>query len=85
MRAPSERDQCQAMLDALVDGFMHDDVPAYRDACAWLRDFANQRYIEQGRVMRGSNWYTPQEFEALRERSRMHALEGWQRRFKNDT
>ena len=71
MRAPSKRDQCQAMLDILVEGFMSDDVPAYREACAWLRDFADQKNIEQGRVMRGSNWYTPQEFAALRERSRM--------------
>ena len=71
MRAPSERDQCQAMLDILVEGFMRDDVPAYREAYAWLRDFAYQRNIEQGRVMCGSNWYTPREFEALRERSRM--------------
>ena len=71
MRAPSESDQCQAMLDILVEGFMRDDVPAYREAYAWLRDFAHQRNIEQGRVMCGSNWYTPREFEALRERSRM--------------
>ena len=71
MRVPSERDQCQAMLDILVEGFMRDDVPAYREAYAWLRDFAYQRNIEQGRVMCGSNWYTPREFEALRERSRM--------------
>ena len=52
---------------------MSDDMPA---ACAWLRDFSDQKNIEQGRVMRGSNWYTPQEFAALRERSRMHALGG---------
>jgi hypothetical protein len=84
MRAPSKRDQCQAMLDILVEGFMCDDVPAYREACAWLRDFADRKNIEQGRVMRGSNWYTPREFEALRERSRMHVLEGSQRRLKND-
>ena len=71
MRAPSERDQCQAMLVILVEGFMRDDVPSYRVAYAWLRDFAYQRNIEQGRVMCGSNWYTPREFEALRERSRM--------------
>ena len=71
MRAPSERDQCQAMLDILVEGFIRDDVPAYREADAWLRDFAYQRNIEQGRVMCGSYWYTPREFEALRERSRM--------------
>src|SRR5262249_38977819 len=57
MRAPSERDQCQAMLDILVEGFMRDDVPAYREACARLRDFAHQKNIERGRVMRGSNWY----------------------------
>ena len=54
MRAPSKRDQCQAMLDILVDGFMRDDVPAYCEAYAWLRDFAYQRNIEQGRVMCGS-------------------------------
>jgi hypothetical protein len=84
MRAPSERDQCQTKLDILVEGFMRDDMPTYRDALAWLRDFANQKNIERGRVMRGSYWYTPQEFEALRERSRMHAPEGWQRRLKND-
>ena len=59
MRAPSKRDQCQAMLDILVEGFMSDDVPAYREACAWLRDFADQKNIEQGRVMCGSYWYTP--------------------------
>ena len=79
MRAPSERDQCQAMLDILVEGFIRDDGPAYRDAFAWLRDFANQKNIEQGRVKYGSHWYTPQKFEALRERNRrnrMHALEG---------
>jgi len=70
MRAPSERDQCQAMLDILVEGFMRDDVPAYREAYAWLRDFAYRRNIEQGRVICGSNWYTPREFAALRERSR---------------
>jgi len=85
MRVPSKRDQCQAMLDILVEGFMRNDVLAYREACAWLRDFANQKNIEQGRVMRGGNWYTPQELAALRERSRMHTLEGWQRRLKNDT
>ena len=84
MRATSERHQCQAKLDILVEGFMRDDWAVYRDAIAWLRDFADQKNIEQGRVMRGSNWYTPQEFAALRERSRMHALEGWQRRLKND-
>jgi hypothetical protein len=83
MRAPSKRDQCQAMLDILVEGFMSDDVPAYREACAWLRDFADQKNIEQGRVMCGSNWYAPREFEALRERCRIHALEGWKRRLKN--
>src|SRR5262249_3545364 len=76
MRAPSKHDQCQAMLDILVEGFMRDDVPAYREACAWLRDFADQKNIEQGRVIRGSNWNTLQESATLRERNRMHALPG---------
>lgn len=59
MRAPSERDQCQAKLDILVDGFMRDDIPAFRGACEWLRNFADQKKIEHGRVMVGCNWYTP--------------------------
>ena len=66
MRAPSERDQCQAKLDILVEGFMCDDWTGYRDAIAWLRDFADQKNIEQSRVMCGSNWYTPREIEAMR-------------------
>jgi hypothetical protein len=54
MRAPSERDQCQAKVDILIEGFMRDDWAGYRDALAWLRDFADQRNIERGRVMCGS-------------------------------
>jgi hypothetical protein len=57
MRAPSERDQCQAKLDILVEGFMHDDMPTYRDALAWLRTFADRKNVERGRVMCGSNWF----------------------------
>jgi len=63
MRAPSERDQRQAKLDALVDGFMRDDLVAYRDAIAWLRNFADKKNLERGRVMCGSYWYTPREAE----------------------
>ena len=81
MRAPSERDQCQAKLEILVEGFMRDDWSAYRDAIAWLRDFADQKNIEQGRIMCGSYWYTPREIESVRERARMRALDmGRQRR-----
>jgi hypothetical protein len=32
MRAPSERDKCQAKLDIMVDAFIRDDWAAYRDA-----------------------------------------------------
>lgn len=63
MRAPSERDQRQAKLDALVEGFMRNDLVAYRDAIAWLRDFADQKNLERGRVMCGSYWYTPREVD----------------------
>jgi hypothetical protein len=81
MRAPSERDQCQAKLDILVEGFMRDDWAAYRDAIAWLRDFAGQKNIEQGRVMCGRYWYRPGEIESVRQRSRKRALDrGRQRR-----
>ena len=50
-----------------------DDWTAYRDADAWLRDFADQRNIERGRVMCGGNWFTPQQIEAVRERARERA------------
>ena len=81
MRVPSERDQCQAKLDILFEGFLRDDWTAYRDAIAWLRDFADQKNIEQGRVICGSYWYTPREIESVRERARMRALDrGRQRR-----
>jgi hypothetical protein len=75
MRAPSERDQCQAKLDILVEGFMRDDWVVYRDAIAWLRDFADQKNFEQGRVMCGSYWYMPRELESVRERARIRALD----------
>ena len=61
MRAPSERDLCQSKLNMLIEGFMRDDWAGYRDALSWLRDFADQKNIEQGRVMCGSNWYTRRE------------------------
>src|SRR5215467_7799682 len=54
MRAPTERDQCQAKLDILVEGFMGDDWDAYRGAFAWLRDFANLKNTERGRVTKVS-------------------------------
>jgi hypothetical protein len=47
MRPPTERDQCQAKLDILIEGFMRADWTAYRDAAAWLRDFADQKNIER--------------------------------------
>jgi hypothetical protein len=43
MRPPTERDHCQAKLDILIEGFMRADWTAYRDAAAWLRDFADQK------------------------------------------
>jgi hypothetical protein len=59
MRAPTEHDRCQAQLDILVKGFMHDDWAAVRDATAWLRDFVDHKNIDAGRVMRGGYWYSP--------------------------
>jgi hypothetical protein len=82
MRAPSGRDQCQAKLDILIEGFMRDDWAGYRDALAWLRDFADQRNIERGRVMCGRHWYMPQEIESVRERARIRALDGGRQRRK---
>ena len=73
MRPPTERDHCQAKLDILIEGFMRADWIAYRDAAAWLRDFADQKNIERGRVMCGGNWFTPQQIEAVRERARKRA------------
>jgi hypothetical protein len=74
MRPPIERDRCQAKLDILIEGFMRSDWTAYRDAAAWLRDFADQKNIERGRVMCGGNyWSTPHQIEAVRERARERA------------
>jgi hypothetical protein len=74
MRPPIERDECQAKLDILIEGFMRSDWTAYRDAAAWLRDFADQKNIERGRVMCGGNyWSTPHQIEAVRERARERA------------
>ena len=74
MRAPTERDQCQAKLDILVEGFMGDDWDAYREAFVWLRDFTDQNNTERGRVMCGGNWYTPQTIGSIRERARSAAV-----------
>ena len=68
MRSPTERDQCQAKLDILIEGFMRADWTAYCDAVVWLRDFADQKNIERGRVMCGSYWFTPQQIKTVRER-----------------
>jgi hypothetical protein len=69
MRPSTERDHCQAKLDILIEGFMRSDWTAYRDAAAWLRDFADQKNIERGRVMCGGSWFAPQQIEARRPRA----------------
>ena len=69
------RNPCQANLDILIEGFMRADWAAYRDAVTWLRDFADQKNIDAGRVMCGGVWSTPQTIEAVRERARMRQLE----------
>jgi hypothetical protein len=74
MRVKTERDQCQAKLDILVEGFMGADWDAYRKACAWLRDFTDQKNIERGRVLCGGYWFTPQTIELMRERVRFQSL-----------
>jgi hypothetical protein len=73
MRPPTERDQCQAKLNILIEGFMRADWTAYRDAAAWLRDFTDQKNIERGRVMGGGYWFLPQQIEAVRKRARERA------------
>jgi hypothetical protein len=73
MRPPTERDQCQAKLDILIEGFMRADWTAYRESVAWLRDFADQKNVERGRVIRGGYWFTPQQIKAVRERARGRA------------
>jgi hypothetical protein len=64
-----------AKLDILIESFMRADGTAYRDAVAWLRDFADQKNIDAGRVMWGGSWSTPQQIEAVRKRARMRQLE----------
>jgi hypothetical protein len=73
MRVTTERDQCQAKLDILVEGFMGDDWDGYREAITWLRDFTDQKNIERGRVMWGRSWYTPQTI-GMRQRARLQRL-----------
>jgi hypothetical protein len=69
MRPPSEPDQCRAKLYILVEGFMRDNWAAYRDAIAWLSDFADQKNIERGRVRCGSYWYRSREIASVWERA----------------
>jgi len=75
MPVPTERDQCYAKLDILIEGFMRADWAAYGNAVAWLRDFADHKNIETGRVLHGGYWFTPQTIEAVRERARVRQLE----------
>ena len=70
MRAPTERDQCQAKLDILVEGFLGDDWDAYREAAVWLHDFADQKNTERDCVMRGGRWFTPQTIQSVKEGAR---------------
>jgi hypothetical protein len=74
MRVITERDQCQAKLNILVEGFMGDDCDAYREAFAWLRDFTDHKNTERGRVMRGGVWFTPQTTPSMRQRVRLQRL-----------
>jgi hypothetical protein len=83
MRPPTERDQCQAKLDILIEGFMRAGWTVYRDAVGWLRDFADQKNIERGRVMRGGYWFTPQQIAAVRERARERATRAADRRLRS--
>jgi predicted deacetylase len=70
MRAPTERDQCQANLDRMVNAFMYNDWPRYREAVAFLRDYVDQKQSSQGKMRRGRNWYMPKQVEAMREHAR---------------
>jgi predicted deacetylase len=70
MRAPTERDQCQATLDRMVDAFMYDDWTTFREAVAFLRDYVDQRQSAQGKMRRGRKWYMPKQVEAIREHAR---------------
>ena len=74
MRVKTERDQCQAKLDILVEGFMVDDWDTYREALAWLRDFTDQKNTERGRVMHGGYWFAPQTIPSMRQRVRLQRL-----------
>jgi hypothetical protein len=70
MRAPNERDQCQANLDRMVDAFMYNDWRTFREAVALLRDYVDQNQIAQGKMRRGRNWYTPKQVDAMRKHAR---------------
>src|SRR5262249_39817691 len=68
----------------LVEGFMGDDWDAYREAFAWLRDFANLKNTERGRVTCGSRRFTPQAIESVRERARVQQLRKGRQRRRGD-
>ena len=45
MRPPTERDQCQAKFDILIEGFMRADWTAYLDAdCMVTRLYRPEKY-----------------------------------------
>ena len=56
MRPPTERDQCQAKLDILIEGFMRADWTAYRDAAALAtRLYQSEKYRTTNRGGEGES------------------------------
>jgi hypothetical protein len=53
MRPPTERDQCQAKLDILIEDFMRADWTTYRDAAALAtRLYRSEKYRTRPRDVR---------------------------------
>src|SRR5262249_32586783 len=50
----------------------------------WLRDFANLKNTERGRVTCGSRRFTPQAIESVRERARVQQLRKGRQRRRGD-
>lgn len=62
MRAPGKIDQRDAMLAQLVEAFMSDDMPRFRDAAAWLRGYVEDCKHERGLKLIGKRWFDPERF-----------------------
>jgi hypothetical protein len=76
MRAPSETDKRDKMLAQIVDAFMADDTPRYREACDWLIAYAYKARSGNGKIRINHNWFDPAKMDEWRARLRESGRKG---------